>query len=177
MFLTRLMSAGKLREHAANVMTLVNLSFGITAIILISSGMEHLSLFFILAAALFDRYDGKVARMLQIESAIGKELDSLCDIVSFGVAPALLIYHSILYEIRGAGLIITVLFILCGAIRLAKFNVSENHDVFNGIPITAAGVISVLSYFVIPYFPGVFFLVLQSALMILMVSHIRIQKM
>lgn len=64
--------------------------------------------------------------------------DSLCDLISFGVAPALLIYHQALYQIPVAGLTLTILFVLCGAVRLARYNVKEFNGVFLGLPITAA---------------------------------------
>src|SRR5690625_2336866 len=98
MFLSRLIDYTKIKSQLANGITLMNLSFGVMAIIFVVNGSEKLALLFILLAALFDRFDGKVARKFNIESASGKELDSLCDLVSFGVAPALLIYHSILYQ-------------------------------------------------------------------------------
>src|SRR5699024_3819508 len=111
------------------------------------------------------------------ESDFGKELDSLCDLVSFGVAPALLIYHTVLYQVPAGGLALTVLFILCGAVRLARYNVKEFDGVFYGVPITAAGVILGLCYFLSPYLHILFFVFVISTLTVLMVSPIRIAKM
>lgn len=176
MFLSRLFDYTRVKAHMANGITLMNLSFGVIAILFINKGYGRMSLLFILLAALFDRFDGKVARKLNTESAFGKELDSLCDLVSFGIAPALLIYQAVLYKVPGGGLTLTVLFILCGAIRLARFNVSESHGVFYGIPITAAGVLMTLSFFLVPFLPLLFFVMLESVLMILMVSNITIKK-
>ena len=74
----------KVKAQLANAITLMNLSFGVVAIILIIKGLGHMSLLFIFLAALFDRFDGMVARHYNAESLFGKELDSLCDLVSFG---------------------------------------------------------------------------------------------
>ncbi|MEN1967143.1 CDP-diacylglycerol--serine O-phosphatidyltransferase [Lentibacillus sp. N15] len=176
MFLSRRIDYTKSKAHLANGITLMNLSFGIIAIILISRGFGHMSLLFIALAALFDRFDGMIARKFDAVSDFGKELDSLCDLVSFGVAPALLIYQTVLYQIPGVGLTLTVLYILCGAIRLARFNVKEFDGAFFGIPITAAGLILILSALLIPFLPILFFAILISILMVLMVSNIRITK-
>lgn len=177
MFLSRLIDYTKLKAQLANVITLMNLSFGIMAIIFIIKGSGYMSLIFILLAGLFDRFDGAVARKFKIESAFGKELDSLSDLISFGVAPALLIYHQALYQIPAAGLTLTILFILCGAVRLARYNVKEFDGSFYGLPITAAGIVLALCFFLSPYVPLVIVAILVSVLMILMVSPIRIAKM
>ena len=176
MFLTRLLDYTKVKAQLANGITLMNLSFGIMAIIYIVKGVGHMSLIFILLAALFDRLDGSVARRFNTESDFGKELDSLCDLISFGVAPALLIYHAVLYQVPVAGLAITILFILCGAVRLARYNIKEFDGTYYGLPITAAGVGVVLSYFLLPVFPVVFFVMFQSLLTVLMVAPIKVGK-
>lgn len=177
MFLSRLIDYTKLKAQLANGITLMNLSFGIMAIIYIVKGSGYMSLLFILLAALFDRFDGMAAWKFNTESAFGKELDSLCDLVSFGVAPALLIYHAILYQVPAGGLALTILFILCGAVRLAKYNIKDFDGVFYGLPITVAGIAMALCYLLLPYLPILFFVSLESLLMILMVAPIRIAKM
>lgn len=176
MFLSRLLDYTRIRAHMANGITLMNLSFGVMAIMFINRGHGRIGLLFIVLAALFDRFDGKVARKLNTASDFGKELDSLCDLVSFGIAPALLIYQTVLYQIPVGGIFITVLFILCGAIRLARFNVKECEHGFEGVPITAAGVLLVFTFFLIPYVPIGFFAVFEAILLVLMVSRIRIAK-
>ncbi len=93
-------------------------------------------------AALFDALDGRVARALHVHSLFGKELDSLADVVSFGAAPALLIYHHVLrdHQLRWLWMGVAGLFVCCGAARLARYNVSTtNHRFFLGMPIPAAG--------------------------------------
>ena len=78
------------------------------------------------------------ARKFNIESELGKQLDSMSDIISFGVAPALLLYQGILNEFGGPGSFFTVFYIGCGAFRLARFNIPRK-GYFTGLPITAAG--------------------------------------
>ena len=176
MFLLRRIDYTKIKAQLANAITLVNLSFGVIAIILIVKGLSHMSLAFIFLAALFDRFDGMVARHYDAESLFGKELDSLCDLVSFGVAPALLIYSTVLDSTPWVGISVTVFYILAGAVRLARYNVQEFDGAFSGLPITAAGVIMTLSFFLIPYVDPLFFVGLVIILSILMISNIRITK-
>jgi CDP-diacylglycerol--serine O-phosphatidyltransferase len=98
---------------------------------------------FILLAGLVDRYDGRIARFLDVSSDLGKELDSLADLVSFGVAPSILVY--ILFNLntfgpKGVlGYIVLLLFPICGAYRLARFNTSDFDGSFTGVPITIVG--------------------------------------
>ncbi|MDU3724628.1 MAG: CDP-alcohol phosphatidyltransferase family protein, partial [Clostridium celatum] len=98
---------------------------------------------FILLAALVDRYDGRIARFLNVSSDLGKELDSLADLVSFGVAPAILIFLIFDFNTLGPsglfGYISLLLFPICGAFRLARYNASEFNGVFTGVPITVTG--------------------------------------
>lgn len=176
MFLSREFYYTRIKAQLANIITLMNLSFGIIAIIFILEGLGHISLVFILLAAIFDRYDGMVARHFNTESAFGKELDSLCDLVSFGIAPALLIYVTVFSEMLWIGVLVTVFYILAGAIRLARYNVSEFNGVFCGVPITVAGVILALSYFIDPYMKDGFYVILMLILTYLMVSSMRITK-
>lgn len=98
----------KLKSQTANVITLTNLSFGGFAIIFAMEGNLRLSLLLIFIAALADRFDGMAARKFNIESELGKQLDSMSDIISFGVAPALLLYQGILNEFGGPGSFFTV---------------------------------------------------------------------
>ncbi|WP_395736421.1 CDP-diacylglycerol--serine O-phosphatidyltransferase [Prosthecobacter sp.] len=119
----------------------------------------HYAIVFILLACLFDALDGRVARMGGTESPFGRELDSLADIVSFGVAPALLVHDIVLKEIdtpKGLGWLISCVYLVCGAMRLARFNCLAAADVkcsmkgFRGCPIpAAAGVISSLTLLII----------------------------
>lgn len=176
MFSFRYFDYTKLKMQLANVITLFNLSLGIIAIILVLQDRSHMSLMFIFFAALFDRFDGMVARHYHAESIFGKELDSLSDLVSFGVAPAMLIYHAALMNTLWIGLFAVVFYIAAGAVRLARYNAEEFDGVFYGVPITVAGVLLTLAYFAVPYVAPPYFVLLMAALAWLMISRIRIAK-
>jgi CDP-diacylglycerol---serine O-phosphatidyltransferase len=166
----------KLKTQTANVITLTNLSLGGFAIVFGIHGNLKLSLLLIFIAALADRLDGMVARKFNMESELGKQLDSMGDIISFGVAPALLLYQGILHEFGGPGTFFAVFYISCGAFRLARFNVTEINGYFTGLPITAAGCLATLSFLVIPYLPSQVFLFIIIILSFLMVSTFRLKK-
>lgn len=166
----------KIRSQTANVLTIINLCLGGFAMIYAIQGQFGLSVAFICFAAVFDRFDGKVARKMNISSDLGKQLDSLCDIISFGVAPAILIYQSVLHEFSFAGMMFTIIFIACGAIRLARFNVTEQEGYFVGLPITAAGCILTVSYLLNNTLALPTFMFIILSLSILMISNFRIKK-
>ncbi|WP_019242676.1 MULTISPECIES: CDP-diacylglycerol--serine O-phosphatidyltransferase [Bacillus] len=166
----------KLKSQTANLMTLTNLGLGGFAVLTGINGNLNISLLFIFLAALADRFDGMIARKFNCESELGKQLDSMSDIISFGVAPALLIYQSVLIHMGAPGMFFTVLYIGCGAFRLAKFNITESNGYFTGLPITAAGCLVTLSYLGIPAFPPVFYLVLMCLLALSMVSPFKLKK-
>ncbi len=144
------------------MMTAGNILSGFVAILEIFKGREgmislhyHYAIIAILAACLFDVLDGRLARLGGQESPFGRELDSIADIVSFGVAPALLVHDIVLSEIEkpaGIGFLIASAYLVCGATRLARFNCiaasdeKTNSKHFQGCPIpAAAGVISSLT--------------------------------
>ncbi len=126
-----------------SLFTLGNLFLGMLAIILMVQEEPHYldyAAILIIVGMLLDGLDGRMARMLNAASEFGKELDSLCDIVSFGVAPALLMYFIALQDLGVWGVIMTVIFPICGALRLARFSVKPGiPGFFVGLPITAAG--------------------------------------
>ncbi len=125
--------------------TLMNLFCGFIAIISISEGNLVWGAWLIMAAGLFDVFDGLMARLADADSDFGIELDSLSDIVSFGVAPGFLIYNFALYEFNFLGIIISAIPPLCGAVRLARFNVNArlapSKDAFIGLPIPSQAII------------------------------------
>lgn len=166
----------KMKSQTANVITLTNLSLGGFAIVLGLHGNLRLSLLLIFVAALLDRFDGMIARKFNIESDLGKQLDSMSDIISFGVAPALLLYQGILHEFGGPGSFFTVLYIASGAFRLARFNITESNGYFTGLPITAAGCLVTLSFLAIPYIPAQSFLFIIMIVSFLMVSSFKLRK-
>ena len=126
-----------------NIFTFINLSLGILSLLSTFEGNYQLSCILILLAALVDRYDGRIARYLQVTSDLGKELDSLADLISFGVAPSILVFLLFNFYTLGPskifGIIPLLLFPICGAFRLAKYNTSEFNGVFTGVPITVTG--------------------------------------
>ncbi|OCS88498.1 CDP-diacylglycerol--serine O-phosphatidyltransferase [Caryophanon tenue] len=166
----------KLKSQAANILTIANMSFGGASIMATFEGYYSYAILFIFIAALLDRYDGKVARKLQQESELGKQLDSMSDIISFGVAPALLAYQVVLHDFSTVGMIMTVLYIVCGALRLARFNVSESNGYFTGLPITAAGSLLTFTIFFLDFANPVFYMFLTPILAILMISTFTIKK-
>ncbi len=132
----------------ASAITTFSLYLGLVSIFLAARERYEMAAFAILGAIVCDALDGTVARLTKSVSEFGKEYDSLCDLVAFGVAPAVLIYHAYLREeqIAGSsmgktGSFMAIVFVICGALRLARFNVyqSGSRDSFTGLPIPAAG--------------------------------------
>jgi len=125
--------------------TLMNLFSGFLAIISISDGDFVRGAWLIALAGLFDVFDGLMARLANATSDFGIELDSISDMVSFGVAPGFLIYTWSLHELGFVGIIVSALPPLCGAVRLARFNVNArlmpSQDFFVGLPIPAQAII------------------------------------
>ena len=135
-----------------NLVTTGNMFFGFYAIIQAIKGEYIQAAYMIVAAAVFDLLDGRLARLTRSTSQFGAEYDSLCDLVSFGVAPGLLLYLWALQPFGRIGWLVSFLFAACGALRLARFNV-QSHVIekayFQGLPIPmAAGIVasSVLAF-------------------------------
>jgi CDP-diacylglycerol--serine O-phosphatidyltransferase len=131
-----------------NILTVLALSAGLTAIFYGIQGQWQLAVLAILFAGVLDMLDGRVARLLGGASRFGAELDSLSDFVSFGVAPAVLVYLWTLQSAKGIGWGIALVFAICSALRLARFNsrlddVSDRpawtQNFFTGVPAPAAG--------------------------------------
>src|SRR5829696_10345058 len=112
------------RVIAPNLITLLALCLGLTAIRLAYEGRLEHAVIAIIVAALLDGVDGRVARLLKGTSRFGAELDSLADFVNFGVAPGLILYFWGLHELKSAGWIAAMVFAICAALRLARFNVA-----------------------------------------------------
>jgi CDP-diacylglycerol--serine O-phosphatidyltransferase len=125
-----------------NMLTVSNLFLGIVAIILAFQGDNYVdyAAITVIIGMLMDGLDGRVARMLNAQSEFGKELDSLSDVITFGVAPAFIMYVVALQDLHLLGIFVTAIFPICGALRLARFNVQAGvPGYFIGLPITAAG--------------------------------------
>jgi len=149
------------RTLLPNLITLLALCAGLTAIRLSVEGKLELALAAIVFAALLDGIDGRVARMLKGTSKFGAELDSLADFVNFGVTPALILYFWGLHELQSAGWIAALVFVICEGLRLARFNVMIDNpnkpvwaaDFFTGIPAPAGAITVLLPIYL--YFLGV----------------------
>lgn len=128
----------------ANLLTSGNLVAGFLALILAARAEFVWAAGLIGAAAIFDSVDGIVARHTRAESAFGSKLDSLADLVSFGAAPALILYTGALHQVPVLGLAASMAFVVGGAWRLARFSLVEDRHQFVGFPIPPAAVISVL---------------------------------
>lgn len=133
-----------------NLFTIGNLFLGVLSIILAFNDRADGAALLVIIAMLLDGLDGRVARALNVQSEFGKELDSLSDVISFGVAPAFIMYQAAFTDVNPAlAWIITAIFPICGALRLARFNVIEGiPGYFIGLPIPAAGgVLATLALF------------------------------
>jgi CDP-diacylglycerol--serine O-phosphatidyltransferase len=174
-----------LKKHIPNLITLLNLSSGFIAILLAAQGLLQEAAIMVVIAAVFDFFDGFAARLLHVKSAMGKELDSLSDVVSVGVAPAVIMYFllcemginsPVFYEITILPAFIAILFPCCVALRLAKFNLDERQTtVFYGLPSPAAAFVLIsLPFF--PLFACSFYIytALILLLCVLMLSNIQL---
>ncbi len=130
-----------IRNSIPNMITSGNLLCGMLSLILTVRGHYLPAAWMIPCAVFFDFIDGNVARAMGVSSNFGIEIDSLGDVVSFGVAPAILLYSVSLKSLYGVtGAIIAAFFALCGALRLARFNLLHVTGPFQGLPIPAGGV-------------------------------------
>ncbi|MBO8172721.1 MAG: CDP-diacylglycerol--serine O-phosphatidyltransferase [Bacillaceae bacterium] len=160
-----------------SLFTVGNLFLGVVAIILAFQGnalyLDYAALTVILGMIL-DGLDGRVARLLNTQSEFGKQLDSLSDVITFGVAPAFVMYVVVLQEMNIFGILVTALFPICGALRLARFNVqSGTPGYFTGLPITAAGGVLATLALYHEVFAPVYLALGMIALALLMVSNIK----
>jgi CDP-diacylglycerol--serine O-phosphatidyltransferase len=142
--------ANMIAKSIPNLFTIGNLSLGVVSIILAFNDQANSAALLVIIAMLLDGLDGRVARALNVQSEFGKELDSLSDVISFGVAPAFIMYQAAFQTINPAvAWIVTAIFPICGALRLARFNVIDGiPGYFIGLPIPAAGgVLATLALF------------------------------
>lgn len=138
-----------------NMLTVGALCAGVTAIRFAVEGQFHVALLLILLAAIMDGLDGRLARLLRSESQIGAELDSLCDFVNFGVAPGLIIWLWALQDMRSAGWIAVLIYVVSCLLRLARFNIGNRaidkgaeKSGFQGVPSPAGALLAFLPMFV-----------------------------
>ncbi|MDP3765794.1 MAG: CDP-diacylglycerol--serine O-phosphatidyltransferase [Nanoarchaeota archaeon] len=156
----------------ADVFTLTNVVFGIISILFAINGLYNTASLMLLLAVVSDYFDGKVAKIMGQQNEFGKELDSLADTVSFGVAPAIFGFTLIQSPLA---LISFTVFLFCGILRLARYNIMNLKGAFQGMPITLNGIVIPLVYFLdvsIKFYPYIYL-----ALGVLMVSSFRIKKL
>ncbi len=159
-----------------NILTTINLFAGVVSLFSAFTGQFFLALVLILGAALFDSLDGRIARRLNVTSEFGKQLDSLADLTSFGIAPAAMDFLLNFAHVGWNGYVLVTVFPICGALRLARFSITNMRGYYLGLPITAAGPLLAAAAYLgqaLPVAGQVFILVVLSALMI---STIKVPK-
>ena len=130
-----------------NMLTLIGVCIGLTSIRFSFNGQFDLAIIAIIFAALIDGLDGRIARLIKGTSKVGKELDSLTDMISFGVAPAFIMYFWTLSSLGRFGWLICLIYVICVALRLARFNINSNQEpswkdnFFEGVPSPAGGIL------------------------------------
>ena len=143
----KIVSDKKTRVILPNMFTLIGVCIGLSSIKFAFDEKFTLSIIAIIVAAIIDGLDGRIARLIQGTSKVGKELDSLTDVISFGVAPAFIMYFWKLNELGRIGWLICLIYVVCVALRLARFNVNTGKEpswrdnFFEGVPSPAGGVI------------------------------------
>ena len=130
-----------------NMLTLIGVCIGLTSIRFALDGRFEFAIIAIIIAAVIDGLDGRIARLIKGTSKVGKELDSLTDMISFGVAPAFIMYFWKLNELGRLGWLICLIYVICVALRLARFNVNTGQEpswrdnFFEGVPSPAGGIL------------------------------------
>ena len=140
----------KTRMILPNAITLIGVCIGLTSIKFAIDGKFAIAVVAILFAGLMDALDGRIARLIKGTSKMGKELDSLGDVISFGVAPALIMYFWNLQYLEKLGWFVCLIYVVCVALRLARFNINSEEEsswkdnFFEGMPSPAGGIIVLL---------------------------------
>ena len=130
-----------------NMLTLIGVCIGLTSIRFALDEKFGLAIIAIIFAALIDGLDGRIARLIKGTSKVGKELDSLTDMISFGVAPAFIMYFWKLNTLERFGWLLCLVYVICVALRLARFNINSNQEpswkdnFFEGVPSPAGGIL------------------------------------
>ena len=143
----KIVSDKKARMILPNAITLIGVCIGLTSIKFALDGKFALAVVAILFAGLMDALDGRIARLIKGTSKMGKELDSLGDVISFGVAPAFIMYFWNLQYLDKLGWFVCLMYVVCVALRLARFNVNSEEEVswkdnfFEGVPAPAGGIV------------------------------------
>ncbi|MDB5054943.1 MAG: CDP-diacylglycerol---serine O-phosphatidyltransferase [Bacilli bacterium] len=165
------------KSSIPNLFTFANLFCGFISLGLSADGEFKNAAILVIIGMIFDSMDGRMARILKVSSNVGLELDSLADVVTFGVAPAMLAYHIWFQQFELIGLMFTGLFPLFGAYRLARFNMTaskKSASHFIGVPIPAAGGFVLLLVLFHKSIPGFVVAIVLIGLCFLMISKIKI---
>lgn len=175
-----------IRMLVPNVITLLAICAGLTAIRLSIEGRNELALGAIVFAAILDGIDGRVARMIKGQSRFGAELDSLADFVNFGVAPALILYFWQLHDLNNVGWIAAMIFAISGGLRLARFNATMDDpnkppfaaNYFTGVPAPLGAICVLLPMYLVfigaPQVPAPITAVFTLGVAFLMVSRLPV---
>ena len=143
----KIVSDRKARMILPNMLTLIGVCIGLSSIKFALDEKFELSIVAIIFAALIDGLDGRIARLIKGTSKVGKELDSLTDVISFGVAPSFVMYFWLLNNLGKFGWLLCLIYVVCVALRLARFNVNSNEEpswkdnFFEGVPSPAGGIL------------------------------------
>ena len=143
----KLVSDKKTRVILPNILTLIGVCIGLSSIKFALDSKYEIAVIAIFFAALIDGLDGRIARLLKGTSKVGKELDSLTDVISFGVAPAFIMYFWSLNNLGKFGWLLCLIYVVCVVLRLARFNVHSNEEAswkdnfFEGVPSPAGGIL------------------------------------
>ncbi len=148
----------RLAYFIPNTFTALNMACGFIAILFAFHGEFYKACMFIVLGAIFDSVDGRIARMTNTQSAFGEQFDSLSDLVSFGVSPAIVYYFRFLKDTGRPGMVACFFFMLCGALRLARFNANidkNKSDYFQGLPIPGGATAAISLIFLAINFPEI----------------------
>ena len=143
----KIVSDRKARMLLPNMLTLIGVCIGLSSIKFALDEKFELAIVAIVFAALIDGLDGRIARLIKATSKVGKELDSLTDVISFGVAPSFVMYFWSLNNLGKFGWLLCLIYVVCVTLRLARFNVNSNEEpswkdnFFEGIPSPAGGIL------------------------------------
>jgi len=164
-----------MKNWIPNALTSLNLVFGIFAILTVFQGDFTGAAYFVVAALIADSLDGRAARYFGVSGEFGKELDSLCDQGSFGVAPAVIAYVFMLKDFGWIGFLVSAFFACCVAFRLARFNVNVSNvkGYFMGLPSPAGGAVVATFVMMDCQAPGWLFLLFVTFVGYLMVSSVQ----
>ena len=180
----KIVSDRKARMILPNMLTLIGVCIGLSSIKFALDKKFELAIIAIVFAALIDGLDGRIARLIKGTSKVGKELDSLTDVISFGVAPSFIMYFWSLNNLGKFGWLLCLIYVVCVTLRLARFNVSSNEEpswrdnFFEGVPSPAGGILVLMP--LIFSFSGFDFLIISYNILVpvlfISVSFLLISK-